>query len=178
MASPCTGSSPSPHNQRKEIPMTLRTNLIACVGALGLLAAAGAAQADVSLKSPKTVEKALATLNRVVDHTARLIQAKNYPHLLHENDEFKEGSEALEKAIAKEPADFKSQVEPLLQQADAASQSVADAATAKDDAKLATTHDALTNSVKNLLAAFPGNVQPPAPSASKEMKEDQNQDKK
>jgi hypothetical protein len=37
------------------------------------------------------VEKALATLNRVVDHTARLSQAKNYPHLPHENDEFKEG---------------------------------------------------------------------------------------
>ena len=160
------------------LTMTARTKLIACVGALSLLAFTGAAQADATLKSPKKVQKALTTLNRVVDHTERLIVAKNYPHLLHENDEFKEGSEALEKAIVKEPADFKSQVEPLLQQAETASQSVADAATAKDDAKLATTHDTLASSVKTLLAAFPGNVQPPAASASKEMKEDQDEDKK
>ena len=78
--------------------------------------------ADITLKWP---DKALATLNRVVDHSARLIQAKSYTHLLHENDEFKEGSKALEKAIAGGPADFKVQIEPLLHQADAASQSVA-----------------------------------------------------
>ena len=158
--------------------MTLRTKLIACMGALTLLAATGGAQADVTFKSPAKVQKALATLNRVVDHTARLIQAKNYDHLLHENNEFKEGSEALEKSIAKAPADFKAKIDPLLKQTDADSQSIADAATAKDDAKLATTHDALTNSVKTLLAAFPDNVQPPSPSASKEMKEDRAEDKK
>jgi hypothetical protein len=158
--------------------MTLRTKLLAGIGVAGLLAVTGAARAEVTFKSPNKVEKSLATLNRVVDHTARLIQAKNYPHLLHENDEFKEAVEDLEKAIAKAPADFKSQVDPLLQQAEAASQSVADAATAKDDAKLATTHDGLANSVKTLLAAFPSKVQPPAPRASREMKEDQDSNRK
>jgi hypothetical protein len=157
--------------------MTIRMNLIACAASLGLMLAAGTASADAALKSPQKVQKSLATLNRVVDHTARLIQAKNYPHLLHENDEFKEGSEALEKSIAKESADFKAKVDPLLKQADADSQSIADAATAKDDAKLATTHDALSNSVKALLAAFPDNVQPSPPSVSHEMKEDQEQKK-
>ncbi len=158
--------------------MAIRMKLISTAAALGLMLAAGAASADAPMKSPKKVQTALATLNRVVDHTARLIQAKNYPHLLHENDEFKEGSEALEKSIAREPADFKAKVEPLLKQADADSQSIADAATAKDDAKLATNHEALSNSVRALIATFPDSVQPPPPSATVEMKEDERQDGK
>jgi hypothetical protein len=155
-----------------------RMNLIAGAAALGMMLAAGAASADAPMKAPQKVQKSLATLNRVVDHTARLIQAKNYAHLLHENNEFKEGSEALEKSIAKEPADFKAKVDPLLKQADSDSQSIADAATAKDDGKLATSHEALSTSVKTLLAAFPDSVQPPAPSVTKELKEDESQDKK
>lgn len=142
--------------------MTIRNLLLA--GALAVSFAMGSAGADTPLKSPAKVQKTLATLNRVVDHTARLITAKNYKHLLHENDEFKEGAEALEKAIAKESAEFKATVEPLLQKAETDSQSLADAATAKDDAKLATGHDALAGSVKALIDAFPDAVKPPAKS--------------
>jgi hypothetical protein len=143
-------------------PMSIRTLLIA--GALILPFALGAAMAlaDAPLKSPAKVQKALSTFDRVVDHTGRLITAKNYTHLPHENDEFKEGGEALEKAIAKEPDDFKAKIAPLLQKAEADSQSVADAAKAKDDAKLATNHDALAASVKDLIAAFPEAVKPAA----------------
>ncbi len=139
--------------------MRLRNLLIA--SALALPFAIGVAAADTPLKSPAKVQKALATFNRVVEHTARLIAAKNYRHLQHENDEFKEGGEALEKAIAKEPGVFKAQVQPLLRTAEADSQSVADAAAAKDDAKLRSGHDALAGSVKALIAAFPDPVRPP-----------------
>ena len=139
--------------------MFMRNAFVMCAAAVSLSLLTGAAFAD-AMKSPQKVQNALGTLNRVVDHTQRLITAKNYPHVLHENDEFKEGAEALEKSIAKEPADFKSKVEPLLKKAEADSQSVADAATAKDAAKLAANHAALADSVKALLVAFPAEVQP------------------
>jgi hypothetical protein len=155
--------------------MFIRTLLFAGALALPVALGAGIASADAPLKSPAKVQKALATFNRVVDHTERLITAKNYKHLLHENDEFKEGGEALEKAIAKEPDDFKAKVDPLLQKAEADSQSIADAATAKDDAKLATNHDALAGSVKALLSAFPDAVQPPPSNVKKEKAEDKTQ---
>lgn len=141
--------------------MFVRTLLLAGALALPVALGAGVASADTPLKAPAKVQKALATFDRVVDHTGRLIVAKNYKHLLHENDEVKEGGEALEKAIAKEPDDFKAKVEPLLQKAEADSQSIADAATAKDDAKLAANHDALAGSVKALIGAFPDAVKPP-----------------
>ncbi len=140
--------------------MFIRTLLFAGTLALPALLGAGIASADAPMKSPAKVQKALATFSRVVDHTERLIVAKNYKHLLHENDEVKEGGEALEKAIAKEPDDFKTKVAPLLQKAEADSQSIADAATAKDDAKLATNHDAYASSVKALIDAFPDAVKP------------------
>jgi hypothetical protein len=142
--------------------MSIRRLFIAGVLALPFTFAAAMALADAPLKSPAKVQKALASFNRVVDHTERLITAKNYTHLPHENDEFKEGGEALEKAISKEPDDFKAKVAPLLQKAEADSQSVADAAKAKDDAKLAANHDALAASVKDLIDAFPDAVKPAA----------------
>ena len=67
-----------------------------------------------------------------------------------------------DQAPAKEPDAFKATVEPLLQKAGADSQSVADAAAAKDDTKLGTAHDALAGSVKALIDAFPDAVKPPA----------------
>ena len=84
--------------------MLIRTLLFAAALALPVALGAGGASADSTLKSPAKVKKALATFPRVVDHTERLIVAKNYKHLLHENDEFKEGAEDLEKAIASKQA--------------------------------------------------------------------------
>jgi uncharacterized membrane protein YccC len=152
--------------------MSIRALLMMSALALPVAFGAGAASADATLKSPKKVEKSLATFNRVVDHTARLITAKNYTHLLHENDELKEGAEALEKSIAKEPDDFKAKVQPLLEKAEADSQALADAAKAKDDDKLASAHTALAASVNDLVAAFPAAAQPPAAPKAKETKED------
>ena len=152
--------------------MSIRNTLLVSASVASLTLAASAAVAQMTMKSPHQVREALGTLNRVVDHTGRLIAAKNYTYLPHENDEFKEGSEALEKDIAKESADFKTKVEALLKQAEADSQSVADAATAHDDAKLASTHAALAESVKAVLAAFPKTVQPTPPSLAKEKQEE------
>ncbi len=134
--------------------------IAACIGSLLIAFAAFQALAQTPLKSPDDVKKSLATLNRVVGHTQRLIDAKNYTRLPNENGEFKEGAEALEKDIAQEPKAFKAKVMPLLKKAEADSQAVADAADAHDDAKLATTHAAFADSVKNVLAVFPGDVQP------------------
>jgi hypothetical protein len=139
---------------------------------LAIASLASLASAQAAMKSADQVQKALGTLNRVVDHTGRLIKAKNYTQLPHENGEFKEGTEALEKFIANEPSDFKAKVAPLLKTALASSQSVADAATAHDDAKLATTHAAFGDAVKKVLAAFPASVQPPALSRTQEKAEE------
>lgn len=146
--------------------MKIANILLGSTAALALML--GSAQA---LQSPDQVKAALTVLNRVVDHTERLITAKNYTRLPHENGEFKEGAEALEKAIAPEPGDFKSKVEPLLQKAEADSQSVADAADAHDDAKLASTHAAFAASVSRVLTSFPADVQPLVPSLPKEHQE-------
>jgi hypothetical protein len=125
-----------------------------------------ATSAQAAMQSPDQVKKALGTLNRVVDHTQRLITAKNYTRLPHENGEFQEGAEALETGITGEPAAFKAKVEPLLKQAEAASKSVADAADAKDDAKLASTHAAFAASVSKVLMVFPAEVRPQPAAAS------------
>jgi len=142
----------------------VRMSLMAGAALFALALAPARAQ---EMKSPQDVTHALATFPRVVLHTQILMNAKNYARLPHENGEIQEGSEALEKSIAGEPAAFKAKVEPLLKKVDADSQSVADAADAHDDAKLARNHAALDASVKQLLAAFPASVQPPPPKPPK-----------
>ncbi|HVZ27196.1 MAG TPA: hypothetical protein VG798_00935 [Rhizomicrobium sp.] len=128
------------------------------IAAFGVAALAGACQA--AMQQEDQVRKALATLNRVVGHTQRLIEAKNYERLPHENGEFKEGAEALEKGLASEPATFRAKVEPLLKKAEADSQRVADAAGKHDDAALAGSHAAFAASVVQVIALFPPEVRP------------------
>lgn len=147
--------------------MLFRTSLLACAVSLGLPLSIGLAATQTAMKSPQQVTNALGTFSRVVLHTQILINAKNYVRLPHENGEVKEGTEALETAIAGEPTPFKARVEPLIKKADADSQAIADAADAHDDAKLANAHAAYENSVKLLLAAFPASVQPPSPAPPK-----------
>jgi len=142
-----------------------RTSLLACTALLAVNC--GFAVAQTTLQSPQQVTKSLGTFSRVVLHTQILINAKNYVRLPHENGEVKEGTEALENAIASEPATFRAKVEPLIKNADLDSQAIADAAVAHDDAKLAIAHAAYANSVKLLLAAFPSSVQPPPPAPPK-----------
>jgi hypothetical protein len=138
----------------------IRKTILICAVPFMAAFAASSAVAQTALQSPAQVQTALGTLSRVVNHTQRLITAGNYARLPHENEEFKEGLEALEHGIAKDPAGFKAKVAPLLQQARAGSQGVADAAPTHDEARLAAAHTALADSVKAVLAAFPDSVQP------------------
>lgn len=112
---------------------------------------------------PAGISSALGVLNRVVGHTQRLIAAKNFTRLPHEDGEFKEGVEALESAIAREPADFKLKVEPLIKQAEDRSHALAVASGQGDPAKLDAAHAALADSVRTLSAAFPQNERPSVP---------------
>jgi hypothetical protein len=146
---------------------SVRILVLACAASLGLVLSIVPLAAQATMKSPQQVMNALATFPRTVLHTQILINAKNYARLPHENGEVKEGTEALEKSIADEPAGFKAKVEPLLKKADADSEAIADAANTHDDAKLASAHAAYENSVKLLLAAFPASVQPPLPKPPK-----------
>ena len=142
---------------------SLRLLLLAC--AVPLMAGGAAAQSIQ--KSPQQVMHALATFPRVVLHTQILIDAKNYARLPHENQEVKEGAEALHTSLSAEPASFKAKVDPLIQSAEADSQSLADTAGSGDLGKINAAHDKLAASVKSLMAAFPASVQPPPPKPPK-----------
>jgi hypothetical protein len=134
---------------------------------LGLALLAVPSTGQTSKKLSQQVMNALATFPRVVLHTQILIDANNYARLPHENGEIKDGSEALKRSVAHEPQYFKVKIDSLLKRVDADSQGVADAADARDDAKLAQKHAALAASVKLLLAAFPASAQPPPPKPPK-----------
>jgi hypothetical protein len=132
------------------------------IGSLSLAAlVCGSALAQKTLTSPAQVQKALGTLNRVVGHTQRLIAAGNFARLPHENAEFEEGLEALERGIAREPSDFKAKVEPFMKQAKAASQGLADASVEHDATQLDAAHKTLENAVQQVLRVFPDSVRPP-----------------
>jgi beta-phosphoglucomutase-like phosphatase (HAD superfamily) len=152
----------------------MRTNIhqtLLCAASL-TLASVVAVSAAPEVKSPKQVQQALGTLNRVVDHTGRLIARKRYSFLANENDEFKEGASALEQMLANEPADLRSGVEPMLKKASQDAQNIADASSSRDRAKLMADHTALANSVKQIIAAFPSNVQPGRPNRAREREEE------
>ncbi len=131
-----------------------------------------AAAQTPQLSSPAQVQKALGVMNRVVDHTQRLIAAKNFNQLPRENEEFMEGSDALKKGISGDPAAFKTKVEALLEKADANSKELAAASSASDASKLSRLHDELATSVRRVVAAFPGNVNPGPANVSEEKQEE------
>jgi sporulation protein YlmC with PRC-barrel domain len=124
------------------------------------------------LSAPGQAQKALTALNRVVDHTQRLIAAKNYNQLTRENDEFMEGSDALKKSIAGDPAAFKTKVEALLEKADANSKELAAASSGSDASKLSRLHDDLANSVRQIVSAFPNDARPSAANVNEERQEE------
>ncbi len=137
----------------------LKTLAICLAATLAL--SSGAFAADAPLKAPADVKKALGTLNRVVGHMGRLIDAKNFDRLSHENEEIVEGAEALEKAIANEPAAFKTKVQALVKKAEAQSAEVARVGKAdRDEAKARGALATLAANVKEVVAVFPADVQP------------------
>ncbi len=151
---------------RTYLPKTLL-----CAAALSV-AFATAASAAPEVKSQKQVQQALGTLNRVVDHTGRLISQKKYGLLPSENNEFKEGVAALQQTLSGQPADLKSSVGPMLKKASDQSQDMANAANSRDRSKVLSSHAALANSVKQIIAAFPADAQPGRPNVAREREEE------
>jgi hypothetical protein len=150
-----------------------RNALLISVISMCLAAGIGSAAAQTpQLSSPAQVQKALGVMNRVVDHTQRLIAAKNFNQLPRENEEFMEGSDALKQSIAGDPAAFKTKIEALLDKADANSKDLAAASNASDPSKLSQIHDELATSVRMVVAAFPNNVKPGPANVSEEKQEE------
>jgi len=145
--------------------------LVMSIAAMGLAASVSVAAAQ-TLSSPDQAQKALTVMNRVVDHTQRLIAAKNFNQLPRENEEFVEGSDALKHSIAGDPATFKTLVETLLEKADASSKSLATASSSADASRLSKLHDEFANSVSQVVAAFPNNVKPSPANVSEEKHEE------
>jgi hypothetical protein len=131
--------------------------------ALNLGLGASPAFAQAAPQDTASVRTALGVLNRVVGHTQRLITAQNFAHLPHEDGEFEEGVEALKSAIAHEPASFKQKVEPLIKQAADRSHALAGASAQHHPDTINSAHEALADSVRTLIAAFPESEHP-APS--------------
>jgi hypothetical protein len=120
--------------------ISIRHAVVVFTASLCVPLAAGTASAQTAGRSAQQVQRSLGDLNRVVDHTQRLIAGQNFDQLSRENDEFQEGSRALEKSIATEPSDFKIMIAAMLEKARAVSKHLADAAQTPDAATLARIH--------------------------------------
>jgi hypothetical protein len=145
---------------------------VVCTASLYLALAAGSASAQTAGPSPQQVQRSLGDLNRVVDHTQRLIAGQKFDQLSRENDEFQRGSQALEKSIAAEPSDFKIKIAAMLEMAKAQAKHLAEAAQTPDAATLARIHTSLADAVKEILAAFPNSVRPGSPNLAEEQQEE------
>ncbi len=151
---------------------SVRNAVVVSTASLFLAFAAGTASAQTTGQSPQQVQKSLGDLNRVVDHTQRLIVSQKFNQLSRENDEFQEGARALEKSIAAEPSDFKMKIAGMLERAKAESKHLANAAQTPDGATLARIHTSLADAVKEILAAFPNSVHPGSPNLAEEQQEE------
>jgi hypothetical protein len=139
------------------VPVALLT-----FGAASMPAVAAAAPAAAA-KSQNDVKKGLRIFNQVVGHTGRLVAAKSYEHVAHENEEVVEGAEILRDGLKGQPADLKAKAEPLVAKAVAASASLAEISKTKDEAKVTAAHTAFADSVATLIAAFPEDMHPAPP---------------
>ena len=150
-------------NRRTALVMTAAT-----------FAAAGFGTAHAALKSPDDVKTALRLIMQVTNDFDRQITRKTFPRLPHENEEFKEASEALTKAIAGEPAAFKTKVGGQIAKARELAQKIADESGAGQEATLRADHGQMLKAVNAVFENFPAdlrpdpNVQPgrPAPKAT------------
>jgi hypothetical protein len=129
------------------------------MAAAGLsLGAAGAARA--ALKSPDEVKTALRLMMQVTNDFDRQITRKTYPRLPHENEEFKEATEALTKAIVGEPAAFRSKVGGEVAKARGVAQKIADESGAGQEATLRADHGQMLKAVNAVFANFPPELRP------------------
>jgi hypothetical protein len=160
---------PAQSNEGEALMISIRNVVVVSTALLCLALDAGTASAQTT---PQQVQRSLGDLNRVVDHTQRLITSQKFDQLSRENDEFQKGSQALEKSIATEPSDFKMKIAAMLEKAKAESKHLADAAQTPDGATLARIHTSLADAVKEILAAFPNSAHPSSPNLAEEQQEE------
>ena len=133
-------------------------HLARVIAALALVLSAGATAAP--LKSPADVKVALRLMMQVTNDFDRQISHKTYNRLPHENQEFGEATGALRQAIGGEPAPFKAQVTPLIDQAVKAAQKTADQSARRNDAELRADQHQLVVAVNRVFAHFPADLRP------------------
>jgi hypothetical protein len=148
-----------------------RRMILSLAMAAGLTAALGAQAAP--LKAPDDVKTALRLMMQVTNDFDRQITRKTYPRLPHENQEFQEATDALTKALAGEPAAFKTKVGKEIATARGLAQKIADESGAGQETVLRADHGQMLKAVNAVFENFPAdlrpdpNVQPgrPAPKA-------------
>jgi hypothetical protein len=106
-------------------------------------------------KSPEQVHTALRILASVYADMDAKLKNQQFDRLPHENQEFQDGSGAMRDAIADEPADFKAQVQAVLEKTLAAAQHVADSSKSHDAMRVKSAIDALASSMRTLNGMFP-----------------------
>ncbi len=121
---------------------------------------ASTAVAADAAKGTDQVKKGLRIINQVVNHTGRIIEAKDYGHIAHEHEEVVEADEILRDGLKAGPADLKDKAEPAITKAVAASTALKDVSATKDEAKIKAAHAAFADATKELIAVFPENLRP------------------
>ncbi len=137
----------------------LRKYATALLAAVALALTAPHAQAQ-ELKSPDKIAYVLKLLTHVQNDFGRQIDRKTFDRIPHENMEFHEAAEALEKAMADESPALKTKVTAALKEAVAAGQAVSDKNTTNDEAVLRPLHEAMIKKVVALDALFPASMRP------------------
>ncbi|HET9160912.1 MAG TPA: hypothetical protein VFN88_09885 [Caulobacteraceae bacterium] len=138
--------------------MIKRRTVLALTAASVTAAAFGVAHA--ALKSPEDVKTALRLMMQVTNDFDRQISRKTYPRLPHENEEFKEATDALTKAIAGEPSAFKTKVGGEIAKARGLAQKIADESGGGVEATLRADHGEMLKAVNVVFAAFPAELRP------------------
>jgi hypothetical protein len=110
------------------------------------------------LQSPDAVKAGLHKLAAEYGDMDRKLTAERYDRLPHENQEFQEESGLLRAAIAKEPADFRAEVESALAKTLTASGHVADVSATHDKQQVGAALANLATLLKSLNALFPESV--------------------
>ena len=133
--------------------------ITAVLGAVALAVIAPHARAQ-ELKNPDQIAYVLKLLTHVQNDFGRQIDHKTYDRIPHENQEFHEAAEALDKAMANESPALKKTVDVALKAAVAAGQAVSDKNTTNDEAVLRAAHGEMIKKVVALDALFPASMRP------------------
>ena len=112
------------------------------------------------LKNAEQIGYTLKLITHVTNDFLRQIDRKTYDRIPHENEEFHEAGEALEKAVANEAPALKQKVSVALKEAVAAGQAVSDKNTTNDEAVLRPLHGEMVKKVAALDALFPAAMRP------------------